>query len=475
MKQIKLISLGLASLLLFSCSSSNVSSLSPLDESLNKLRSGFQFEGSLVQERTFYKDSSFTKVDQTIRDESETRSESNFFFTFQKDGFSRIVTVYDYNYKDFVPYTSGTYFADESGYLYNEYLTNENTIGKKYVYDEFNKVTLSAAAFDNPFIYINSEDFTKVDDLTYTLSNDKLSFIFYRLCGFYSLGTANPPKENKVTVNKNNEITKIKYSPDTRYVSEYNSSTDSYVYYTIEQTFDFYILNEGKDNLSHIETLPSKELENIELKNAFDAFDGTNVTLNASYKSDNSTKISYRDIYYDSTNVYVKQYTNEGEGNASSLDKENDYCLTINESTSKYEARIYDENLKEWIPSNKTKFGKINQDKYDYSSLIPKISSTSVDLFTYDFATNSYVCDNEAAIDVGKKSFQPIASELRSIYGNYASKISIQLDNDSNIKLVNITYAYTDIFSTTASSTGTITLRFSNYGKTVLPFNTVIK
>ena len=322
MKQIKLIGLGLASLLLFSCSSSNVSSISPLDESLNKLRAGFQFEGSLVQERTFYKDSSFTKVDQTIRDESETRSESNFFFTFQKDGFSRIVTVYDYNYKDFVPYTSGTYFADESGYLYNEYLTNENTIGKKYVYDEFNKVTLSAAAFDNPFIYINSEDFTKVDDLTYTLSNDKLSFIFYRLCGFYSLGTANPPKENKVTVNKNNEITKIKYSPDTRYVSEYNSSTDSYIYYTIEQTFDFYILNEGKDNLTHIETLPSKELENIELKNAFDAFDGTNVTLNASYKSDNSTKISYRDIYYDSTNVYVKQYTNEGEGNASSLDKE---------------------------------------------------------------------------------------------------------------------------------------------------------
>ena len=365
MKQIKLISLGLASLLLFSCSSSNVSSLSPLDESLNKLRAGFQFEGSLVQERTFYKDSSFTKVDQTVRDESETRSESNFFFTFQKDGFSRIVTVYDYNYKDFVPYTSGTYFADESGYLYNEYLTNENTIGKKYVYDEFNKVTLSAAAFDNPFIYINSEDFTKVDDLTYTLSNDKLSFIFYRLCGFYSLGTANPPKENKVTVNKNNEITKIKYSPDTRYVSEYNSSTDSYVYYTIEQTFDFYILNEGKDNLTHIETLPSKELENIELKNAFDAFDGTNVTLNASYKSDNTTKISYRDIYYDSTNVYVKQYTNEGEGNASSLDKENDYCLTINESTSKYESRIYDENLKERIPSNKKKFGKINQNKHD--------------------------------------------------------------------------------------------------------------
>ena len=244
MKQIKLISLGLASLLLFSCSSSNVSSLSPLDESLNKLRAGFQFEGSLVQERTFYKDSSFTKVDQTVRDESETRSESNFFFTFQKDGFSRIVTVYDYNYKDFVPYTSGTYFADESGYLYNEYLTNENTIGKKYVYDEFNKVTLSAAAFDNPFIYINSEDFTKVDDLTYTLSNDKLSFIFYRLCGFYSLGTANPPKENKVTVNKNNEITKIKYSPDTRYVSEYNSSTDSYIIQLNKHLISIFLMKE---------------------------------------------------------------------------------------------------------------------------------------------------------------------------------------------------------------------------------------
>ena len=127
------------------------------------------------------------------------------------------------------------------------------------------------------------------------------------------------------------------------------------------------------------------------------------------------------------------------------------------------------------IQGKEVSFATHNFDEYDYSSLIPKISSTSVDLFTYDFATNSYVCDNEAAIDVGKKSFQPIASELRSIYGNYASEISIQLDNDSNIKLVNITYAYTDIFSTTASSTGTITLRFSNYGKTVLPFNTVIK
>ncbi len=475
MKNIKFISLLTTSLLLFSCSNTSIKTTSVLDEALTKLRSGFQFEGSLVQERTFYKDSNFTKVDTTITEESELRSESNFSFTFQNDGFSRSVTVYDYNYKDFVPYTSGIYFKDEEGYLYSEYLTSENTIGRDYVLDEYNKVTLSAAAFDNPFTFIRSEEFTKVDDLTYTLDNDKLSFIFNRLCGFYTLGTINPPKENKVTVNKNNDITRIKFSPTTRYVSEYDSTYGTYLYYSIEQTFDFYILNEGKNNLTHLEALPSKEYENSELKEAFSNFDGSNLTLNVSYKSDSSTKITYRNIYYDSKSVYVKEFTNEGDGNENNIDSTYDYVLAINPSSNKYEARKYDEELKLWIPSNNTKFGKINQDKYDYSSLTPQINGVSVDLFTFDNATNSYVSENDATIDIGKKAFQPVASELRSIYGNYSSKISVTLDNDSSIKLVTINYAYTDLFSSGPSSTGTITLRFSSYGNTTLPFNTVIE
>ena len=137
----------------------------------------------------------------------------------------------------------------------------------------------------------------------------------------------------------------------------------------------------------------------------------------------------------------------------------------------RYEARGYDEVTKTWLPSNRTLFGNIDQDRYTYNDFVPTLSGLSTDLFTYDSENNVYVCDNAAAIDIATNTLMPKATELQNTNAKNATSIEISLNTNNTIKTVTINYSYLDFFSETLTTNGRIVIRYQDLGTTVIPFN----
>ena len=192
---------------------------------------------------------------------------------------------------------------------YTEYLTAQNEVGKKYQKNGANYVTFEGLGFDNPFYYINEKDIVLKDGKAY-LQKDKASYIFNRLCAFYASGASSSPKECSVTLNSEDQITRITYIPAIRYVIEYDATSDSNSYYTIEQNYDFYILDAGKDSVSHLKKESDKGSTNKVLAKAFKKFDGNNITMVAT-DTDTSSEIKTtktRVSYLDGSNAYIKYF-----------------------------------------------------------------------------------------------------------------------------------------------------------------------
>lgn len=468
----------LSSLLLVGCTNETpapapiIKEESPIQKGLNTLREGFTFTGTLERTRTYYTSSSFiTPIDPSQFSESDLKATSNFTFTFGNNSYYRKVEEYNAISEGFETYVEDTYFADEKGRIYSETLTAANEIGRDYKKNGANNVTFEGGGYDNPFFYILEKDIIKNEDNSYSLNIDKASFIFNRLCGFYASGAQNGPKECSITLNEDSLITRITYSPKIRYVAEYDSTQDTYYFYTVDQVYDFYIVDAGKDKVKHIEKEAQKGASNLALKKAIENFDGSNVTLVAtdtdlsSEIPSSKTKVSY----LDGKNAYIKYFDSSRNGSETSLNVDYDYVLTKNPKLPYYEARIYENDL--WIPSNKTRFGKVNQDKYTYIDLIPHIKGISSDLFTYDSASDSYICENEAVSELGRNYFQSSAIELQMTNAHYANKITIQLNSEDQIKTVTVDYKYADFFSASLITTGQIVYRYQKAGSTVLPFD----
>lgn len=469
----------LSSFLVTSCSSTNsgnnsgeTPSLSPLAQSIQNLRKSFTFEGNLVQTRQFYTDDTFKTPVTSGYEESDLRSESNLTFYFGEDSFRRSVTVKDATSGEYVPYLDETYFADENDYAYSEYLTYQNTIGRDYLTDTYNKFSMHGAGFNNPFVYIYESDFTENEDGTYSLNKSKASEMFVKLCYFFTTGAENPAGDAKATINSKGEITSITYSPTTRYVVESDTVSQQTLFYSIDQTFTFYIIDAGSTVINHIELEDAKD--NSALKSAFSKFDASNSTIFITSIEDTSSQpdYSYQKIYLDGENAYVKYYEPDGVGSSSALNAKYDYLLTENPNLEgRYEARGYDEVTKTWLPSNRTLFGNIDQDRYTYNDFVPTLSGLSTDLFTYDSENNVYVCDNAAAIDIATNTLMPKATELQNINAKNATSIEISLNTNNTIKTVTINYSYLDFFSETLTTNGRIVIRYQDLGTTVIPFN----
>ena len=286
------------------------------------------------------------------------------------------------------------------------------------------------------------------------------------LCYFFSTGVINPPSSVTVNFNSNDELTNLVYIPTVRYVDEYNSIQDSHTYYTIDQTFTFVVTGLGNSNIEHLKPVESNS-NFADLDIAFKNTDLKNSTVTISV--DQGGTVKSKKLYLDGENVYVQSFDGSNAGNK--VDPTNDYLLRKNKGGTYYEAYGYDTGIKKWIPSNKTKFGKLSQDKYVYTDLTPTFNGLSSKLFSFDEKSNSYVTENKNALkSIVSNLILPVASELSYTYLKYANKISISLNGD-NIRNVKIDYSYNDSFITGTVVSGQITILYRSIGTTKLPFD----
>ena len=463
----------ICSLLLTGCNNNSVEkSLTPLQENIENLKKGFTFAGNLTQTRNFYTDYTFTTIDNTGHPEEDLKNEASMTFYFGKDAARRVVEVYDILADEYYTYMDVTYIADEEGYIYKEYLTYSNTVGRNYEMDGFNKISLSGIGLDNPFNYISDTDIVKMGDGTYELNAELASFIFSRLCSFFVVGASGNPQTNTVAISSDNKITGLYFEPAKRYVADYVSATDTYVYYTVDSVFDFTIMNTGEDKIERLSPTPNKGNINKSLENAISKFNGNNVTMFTSEDTFTSSglKTSSRNIFIDGENVFVKEFDNSGHGSESTINSSYDYLLTKNPNRETYEARGYDLESEKWYPSNNTRFGKVGQDKYFFNDLIPSVSGLSADLFTYDQDNDEYVLEGTVVNDIGKNLFQASATELSFVKTRKANQLSIFLNGDEEIESVTFFYDYVDFLDPSMVSKGQISIYFQDFGNTELPF-----
>lgn len=475
-KKLILFAVSLFSLLV-SCTPSDsdlvVAEDNSISTSIEKLKKGVRFEGTLTQTRSYYSDASFSeKIENTSsNDESNI---SNLVFMYTDDAISRYIELKsDTTGDEFVTYLSDAYFKDELGYSYTESLGIDNEVKRNYLTSDSNKVTFKSLGYDNPFNYIKESNLTKIDDVNYSLDLNVASLIFHNMLSFYSTGISNSPKEASVTINANNEITSITYSPSTRYVAETSDTSEEISYYAIEQKVNLLITDNDEDLISPISKESVKGAENNELNFALSSFDGNKVKIayreftksNDSYASTNE----YNTYRYDGSLVYAKYY-GQYVGSSSSLDSENDYLLTKNPSLNTYEARKYIDEYAMWLPSNDTNFGKLNQDKYVYSDFISNLNKVSSDLFTYDSETNTYVCTNENCVSsIATEGISPNLSALASTKLEYTNRIEISLNNENQIKTIVCYYSYINYFTESGLVSGKIEINYSNHGTNTMP------
>ena len=461
----------LSSFTLISCGggATDGKEVSPLQAKINTLREGVKLEGSLIQTRKFYTDDTFTKEDPTNRDEADLKAEATVSFSFANNAFNRKVDTKFAG--EFVPYCDDTFLKDEHGYAYNEYLGLDNQVKRSYLTSYGNKVSFVSLGFDNPFDSIYERDLTLNEDKTiYSLDLIKASTIFNDLLGFYAAGLVNPGEKCEIHTNAKGDLTRFVYEVTPRYVVSTNTSTQQTECYIVNQKIDLFITESGEDLVKTINPIENAT-DTTELKNAFTSFDASNIRINiADEQSINNVKSTkYYRYYLDGENVYVK-YFDTNNGSPSQIDAENDYILTKNKGIGFYEARGYsEEHGNQWIPSNTTKFGKSSQDKYVYDDFLLNIKNISCDLFTYDSATDSYVCENIAVRDIATNGLQPKAKELRISNLTYAKKASIKI-KDGMIYQVTVDYQFVNTFTGSAVK-GTTTFKFSNVGNTTLPFD----
>lgn len=473
-KTILLSLLALSSIALSSCSSKAPAvEESQLSKNLTALRKSAFFEGTYTQSRVFYTDDSFT-TELEGQENEDLEAQSTIKFGFTKDAFYRYVaTVVD---GEDAVYVEDTYVKDEDGYAYKEYLSYENKVEKKYQTTYGNKSSFVNLGYGNPFDNLYEEDFTYNEETkTYSLDLNKASEMFTTLLSFYAAGIVNTGASCTLGTNAKGEFTDLTYVLTPRKVSDYNSMADTTTYYITNQSLTVTVGTIGdEDIVKRLSPVKADESSQIsQLKSAFEAFDGNNVEITVK-DSPTGGNESYKKMWYDGSSVYVKQYSSVNGGTLDGRDPEYDYILAKNEhAPTLYEARGYNEEIKKWIPSNSTKFGKTSQDKYQYSDLTFDLSKVSTDLFTYDNSKAAFVCENIASGDVAQKGLQPIAKELQNLNLEYATRIEVQVKN-SKINKITAHYMYYNYF-TSEKVEGDVTFSFRTFGTTKLPYDSKVE
>ena len=179
MKKINLLSIGLMSMMaLVGCNGS-----SPLENAIENLRKGFIIDGEIYQKAKFLDsyDGAYTGEE----------AEHNFVYTYIMEngetvGMEREFLGID---EDGSTYTvlDDLFIRGEDGHVYYNELTYTNEVVETPAVETSGKIVNYDYYFCNPFHYILPSDFTHVEGNTYTLAQDKASFLSTKLFNAFDI------------------------------------------------------------------------------------------------------------------------------------------------------------------------------------------------------------------------------------------------------------------------------------------------
>lgn len=292
-----------------------------------------------------------------------------------------------------------SYFKDENGYLNTEYLKFDNTIGLQPVYVNGVK-QLYDSVVSNPFAILQVSDFTKVDDVTYTITSEKANlFVDHFIDEAYEGGKLT------FTVDKSGfrEIVGEGFKTTNNLITQ-NDTLERNI------TFSFDVTSiEYKENIIHLQKEAAKQ-ENAPLKTLFTKTSNKKMrVLNGSEKGSYTAA-----IYFLGDRIFFSF-----NPSATSIEETGLAFYLYPGEDGKLDFKYYDT---EWHNDSENESDKFFPVRASYEELFPKVYEVSADIFTKNNNTYNPV---DAAI-------QRIGSNFVSWFYDYTQLSSM---NDFRINL----------------------------------------
>ena len=450
-KLFTILTISLLSLSIVGCNDNNNASNDRIETILNSLYKGVHLIGSINEEATF-----LTGYNGTITDEkASTKYDIDYTYENREvTGLERKVYAYEADESRY-EWANDLLVEGEDGYAYYNELSYDNTIVNVAASNGSGLDVNYGYFCDNPFRYLNSSDFEKIDDNTYELERKKASHFASKL--FSPIDDVFDEVIKKATFTFDKDIlTKIEIEPVQ--IEAYDTFGIDNRYYLLDTKVELNVSDIGTASIKRLETKPHKDEHNA-LNEAFDKIQD-NYTLNIAYdfKLDNvEQETIYYQFYYTKDGLFWKCDNLSDPTEADLLIKYNE-----DGTTTPY---AYDVASQSFTTSAaQSNYGSLfNAPKELY---IPLVKEVAAEVFNYNSENQEYhICD-ELKTFIGIECFIPSCVAIRELNG-YGTDCVVKLDNNS-LSEVAISYYRRDSFS---DETGTFTLTYSNVGTTVLPYS----
>ncbi len=444
-----------------SCGSNGGEHLSEIDTLISTMRKGFNINGEIIKTSRYYTNDNYDVINSALK---PTQKKYQFDYTYQNSledselgaytGVDRNLYYIDHNANDKPRMIiDDNLYEKDNGVMLNS-LMYDNTLEFFQAVDDnddegLNLVSYGASGLLNPFLSIGEEDFTKIGENTYSITNDKVSsFILDMFVNIDDLAFSMPVHRNILTFDKNN----VGIDKMFIYLDEYRTLlTDGNNYqnlyvgqsYTISLTFS----DEGvADARSKLTPYAQKE-ENAPLRTIFDRMENKNLKSTRKdvtiYDGVVHTE-NYETIvnYFDGKKIFYQVYDSAYTPNGPEYVTSSDFLLLTEKDSGLMFPYGRESN------GNRRKANEFNRiGGYPYKSYLPVIGDISENIFTLDKATGIYHCPeylaNYFTID---GCLIPTMVVSSPIYQQFTNDVQIKLKSNGDIEWVRLT-CYLDVGS----------------------------
>lgn len=418
-----------------------------LKSMLSKMKNGLRIEGNVTQQINLLDGYHGSKTGDTIN----IKYPAEYIYeNGEERGFSSIVNYQEEGYPE-ESFINLQAYEGSDGYAYFDSLDYDNTIDRFPYYMGDQYVNYGYYCL-NPFEYLLPEDFTKINENTYSLSKGKASFLASNIFGDISKAFEYAVKRCEFTV-ENGQFKSFVLEPVQYHdsLTDYENQRAIYYYADFVASFEFSDIGTAKVN-----GLKPREAtdKTAELQAAFDMFKNKNYTVRLAGvdRLVNSDNITYEEhklyeyYYYDGEDIFMNYLVE---------DTEDDPTIYIEENTM---------------------FSRPNSEGYmsgvaipvKYDELAPKMSEVKAEIFDYNEETGLYSICKEMESYIASIAIAPKPSRFSDVYADYTTGFDIKLSEDGSIEYIDITYILPISSATTIY--GEIRLEFYDIDNTKIPF-----
>lgn len=321
---------------------------------------------------------------------------------------------------------------------------------------------ISSTSYDldyaNPFLFLEPEDFTPIDEGVYRLNPLKYEvFSYYLLRLSYGLETIDFTFDGYAL--KDIVLT----SPRTEVVIE-NAYTGNYMKAEVGYTTRVLFSDIGSTQVDGVSKATSRDEENeVRLELALAKLkDNFTIIMNEHDRDSEGNPEFDSYWYFDGESIYHQQQIGDTSGN---------YDLYYTKEAGKDPDKIYlmdlDEDTGEWIHYTAFSPSSYNADPKSYDDLLPKYATLSRELFRYDAQRDVFVCDNADALPFLGNPLLPGCYAISYFTQGGCDKCEIKLKSDGTVDTITVGYSYVD--SQGFPLERDMSMRFANVGTTKMP------